>query len=103
VECREVDAELEVLQNSAARILDLVLGAPVGTSSLAASLSSAAKLIEDWVNAAAANGIHWGTRSTLAAIVLHFPEWESELELLGSGRNADLMEDQVDALWTRMR
>jgi hypothetical protein len=53
-----VDAELEVLHNSAARILDLVLGVPVGTSSLAASLSSAAKLIEDWVNAAAANGIH---------------------------------------------
>jgi hypothetical protein len=36
----------------------------------------------------------------LAALVLHFPEWEPELELLGSGRNADLAEDQVDALWT---
>jgi hypothetical protein len=29
----------------------------------------------------------------------HFLELKSELELLGSGRNADLTEDQADALW----
>jgi hypothetical protein len=39
----------------------------------------------------------------LVAIVSHFPELEAELELLGSGRNAYLTEDQVDALWTRTR
>jgi hypothetical protein len=39
----------------------------------------------------------------LAAIVFHFPELEAELELLGSEHNADLAEDQVDALWTWMR
>jgi hypothetical protein len=36
----------------------------------------------------------------LATTVLHFPELEAEPELLGSGHNVDLMEDQVDALWT---
>jgi hypothetical protein len=29
----------------------------------------------------------------------HFPELKNELELLGSGRYADLTEDQADALW----
>jgi hypothetical protein len=32
-----------------------------------------------------------------------FSELETDLELLGSRRNADLMEDQVDALWTQVR
>jgi hypothetical protein len=34
---------------------------------------------------------------------LHFPELDTELELLVSGRNVDLMEDQVDAFWTWVR
>jgi hypothetical protein len=32
----------------------------------------------------------------------HFPELEHELELLRSRRNADLMEDQADALWAQV-
>jgi hypothetical protein len=30
--------------------------------------------------------------------LLHFLELKSKLELLGSGRNADLIDDQADAL-----
>jgi hypothetical protein len=36
------------------------------------------------------------------AALLHFLELGPELELLKSGYNADLMEDQVDALWTQV-
>jgi hypothetical protein len=32
--------------------------------------------------------------------VSHFSELKFELELLRSGRNADLTEDEADALWT---
>jgi hypothetical protein len=32
--------------------------------------------------------------------MLHFPELRSELELLGSGHNADPTKDEADALWT---
>jgi hypothetical protein len=86
---------------SAAWVRDLVLEGPSRMSSLATSLSSVTKLIENRINTAATNWFCWGTRSTLATALLHFPEIETELELLGSGRNADLMEDQVDALWTQ--
>jgi hypothetical protein len=57
------------------------------------------ELIEDQVYAMAANGVRWGTRSALTAIVSHFPE----LELLRCCCNMDLIEDQVDAGWTRTR
>jgi hypothetical protein len=36
----------------------------------------------------------------LVAALSHFPEVKSELELHGSWHNADIMEDQADALWT---
>jgi hypothetical protein len=72
------------------------------TSSLAALLSSAADLIEGRVDAAVANGVHWRARLALIAALLHFPELELELELLGSGHNADLTESHLDALWIGM-
>jgi hypothetical protein len=53
-----------------------------GSSSLADSLSTVANLLEGWVDAAAANKVHWGTR----------------LALLGSRHNTILMKDRVDAL-----
>jgi hypothetical protein len=56
-------------------------------------------LLEGRINAMAAKGVHWGTQSTLVATLSHFSELKSELELLGSGRNADLTKDQADALW----
>jgi hypothetical protein len=69
-----------------------------GLSSLLASLSSTAELLEGYVDTEAANGVHWGTRSTLVACLSHFPKLVTEVELLGSKRNADLLEDHVDAL-----
>jgi hypothetical protein len=41
-----------------------------------------------------------GVASALSTFLSCFSELETELELLGFGRNANLMEDQVDALWT---
>jgi hypothetical protein len=99
VEHQENDAELEGLQNFVAQVWDLVLGGPIGTSSLATSLSSVVEQIKDWVITVTANGVHVGTRSALTSVVSHFLKREVELELLQSGHNADL----GDALWTWMR
>jgi hypothetical protein len=38
----------------------------------------------------------------LVAAVLHFPELEADMEVLGLGCNAGLIEDEVCALWSRM-
>jgi hypothetical protein len=43
-----------------------------------------------------------GSRSTLVAVVSHFLELKFEVELLVSRRNAELTEDEADALWTRL-
>jgi hypothetical protein len=66
-------------------------------------MSTVVELLEGRINTVAANGVCWGTRSMLVAALSHFPELNFELELLGSGRNADLIEDQADALWTQVR
>jgi hypothetical protein len=76
----------------------LVLGDAIRSSSLVASLAMAAEEVEKWVNAVATNGVRWGTQSTLVAALSHFPELEPELELLGSGRDADLSDSQADTL-----
>jgi hypothetical protein len=39
-----------------------------------------------------------GGRLALTAVLSHFPELEHELELLGSGYNANLMKDEMEAL-----
>jgi hypothetical protein len=67
--------------------------------SLAVALSLSTELIKGHVNAAAINGVHWGARLVLTAVLSHFPE----LELLRSGYNADLMKDEMEAFWTRTR
>jgi hypothetical protein len=86
----------------------LVLGSANGPSSLAASMSTAVELLKGLIGDAATNGVHWGSRSILVAVVSHFPEpmtelevhWGSRmLEVLGSARGADLTEDKADALW----
>jgi hypothetical protein len=84
-------------------VWDLVLDNANGPSSLAASLSTVAGLLEGWVDAAATNEVRWGTRSALVMVLSHFPELEDELELLGSGPDAVLMKDRVDALWILAR
>jgi hypothetical protein len=78
----------------------LVLDNDNGTSSLAASMSTAVELLEGWIDAVAVNGVRWGSHSALVATVSHFPELRSEMELLRSGRNADLTDVEADALWT---
>jgi hypothetical protein len=62
----------------------------------------AAELLDDRIDAVAANGVYWGNRSALVAAMSHFPELKIDLDVLGSGCNADLTEDEVDALWTRV-
>jgi hypothetical protein len=81
----------------------LLLEGPKGSSFLAASLSSAAELTEDNVDTAATNDVCWGIWSALAAAFSHFQELGPELELLGSRCNADLTDDQMDALWAQAR
>jgi hypothetical protein len=81
-----------------ARVQDLVHRGHVGMSSLVASLSSATELIEDHIDMAATNGVRWGTKSALVAVVSHFLELGTELEPLGSGRNTNLIEDHVVTL-----
>jgi hypothetical protein len=63
-------------------------------------MSTMVELLEGQIDATTANGVCWGSHFTLVAAVLHFPELRPELELLGSGRSADLTEDEADALWT---
>jgi hypothetical protein len=55
---QEVDTELEVLLTSAAQVKNLVLDNANGSSSMAASLSMVAELLEDWVDATATNDVH---------------------------------------------
>jgi hypothetical protein len=93
----QVGTELEALRTSAARVQDLVLDNIDGPSSLSASLSIMAELLEVQIDATTANRVRRGTRSLLVASLSHFLELKSELELLGFGRNADLIEDHADA------
>jgi hypothetical protein len=90
---RQLGVELEALQTLVARVWDLVLHNTDGPSSLATSLSMTQELLKGHVSATTTNGICWGIQSALVTALLHF----SELELLGSGCNTDLTEDQVDA------
>jgi hypothetical protein len=48
----------------------------------------------------ATNGVCWVPRSMLVGALSHILELETELELLGSGHNVYLTEDQLDAHWT---
>jgi hypothetical protein len=51
----------------------------------------------------AANRVRWESRSTLVATVSHFLELDADLEVLGSDHFTGLTEDEVDALWSRVR
>jgi hypothetical protein len=90
---QEAEAELEALRSLAAWVQGLVLGDIDGSSSLATSMSAVAKLLKGQIDVAAANGVRWGSHSALVATVLHFPELDTDLEMLGSGHNAGLTED----------
>jgi hypothetical protein len=92
---REVDTELEALQTLAAQVRDLMLDKVDGPSSLAASLSTVAKLLKGGFDTVAASRVHRGTRSALVAPLLHFPEPEKELWLVRSGHNRDPTKDRT--------
>jgi hypothetical protein len=53
-----------------------MLGDTGEPSSLAASLAMVAEEVENWINTMAANGVRWGTRSALVAILSHFLKLE---------------------------
>jgi hypothetical protein len=63
------------------------------------SLATVVEEVEKRINAVATNGVRWGALSALVAVLSHFPELETELELLRSGRGTDLSDDPVDALF----
>jgi hypothetical protein len=57
-------------------------------------------LILGYVDAMAANGVHWGVWFALITALSQIPELDLELELHEFGRNADLTKGQLDDLWT---
>jgi hypothetical protein len=79
-----------------------VLGDVDGSSLLATSMSAVAQRLEGWIDAAATNGVCWGSHSVLVAAVMHFSELDTDLEVLRSGSNMGLTESMVDALWSRV-
>jgi hypothetical protein len=58
-----------------------------------------AELLEGRIDTVVVNGVHWGAQSALVATLSHFLELNFELQLLGFRRNADLADEQADALW----
>jgi hypothetical protein len=92
------NAELEALRASAALVWDCVLGDTSESSSLAASLARVVEEDENRINTAIANGVRWGARFALVAVLSHFPELEPNLELFRSGQDTDLSDERVDAL-----
>jgi hypothetical protein len=73
-----------------------------GPSSLAASMSAVAEQLKSWIDGVAANGVHLGSHSALVAAMSHFLELDVDLEVLRSGHNVGLIEDEVDAFWSRV-
>jgi hypothetical protein len=49
--------------------------------------------VENRINTTTVNGVRWGIRSTLVAVLSHFLKLEPKLELLESTLDADLNGD----------
>jgi hypothetical protein len=62
------------------------------------SMSTVAELLEGQIDTVAANVARWGSHSALVATVSHFPELDTNLEVLGSGHSVGLTMDEMDAL-----
>jgi hypothetical protein len=67
------------------------------------ALPSTVDQMEGHVDVVATNGVHWGAQLVLITVLSHFLELWLELELLGSRYNADLMKDEMKALWIQTR
>jgi hypothetical protein len=66
------------------------------------SPSLSPEMIETRVDAATINGVQWGGgKLALTAALSHVLELEVELDLLGSGYNADLSSNEMETLWTQ--
>jgi hypothetical protein len=65
-------------------------------------MSAVVERLESQIDVAVANGVRWGSRSALVAAMLHFPELDTDLEVLVFGRCTRLIEDEVDSLWSRV-
>jgi hypothetical protein len=98
-----VEVELEVVQSSVVWVQDMVLGNVDGLSFLVTSMSAVAGQLDCQIDATTANGVRWGSHSALVAVVSHIPELDADLDVLVSKRNAGLIEDEVDALWSWVR
>jgi hypothetical protein len=94
----EVEAELEDMRSSAALVRDLVLGDVGGSSLMVTSMSAVTEQLEGWIDTATTNRVCWGSHSALVVMVLHFPELDADLEVLGSGHNAGLAKDEINHL-----
>jgi hypothetical protein len=82
-----VDIEPEALRTLASHVWDLVMENVNGPSSPVASL------LERQIGTTTTNGVRWGARSALFDALSPFLELRTELELHGSGQNADLAKD----------
>jgi hypothetical protein len=65
---------------------------------MVASMSAVTEQLVGQIEAAATNGVCWGSRSALVATGSHFPELVADLEVLKSGCNVGLIEDEVNTL-----
>jgi hypothetical protein len=68
----EAEAKLDALQSSMVWFRGLVLGDADRSSTQVMSMSMVAKLLEGQIDTAAANGVRWGSRSTLVFVVSHY-------------------------------
>jgi hypothetical protein len=99
----EAEVELEDMRSSAALVRDLVLGDVGGSSLMAMSMSVVTEQLEGSIDVTATNRVRWGSHSALVAMVLHFPELDADLEVLGSRHNAGLTKDEINPLRSRVR
>jgi hypothetical protein len=69
---------------------------------MAASMSTVMEQLEGRIDATVDIGVHCGSRPMLVAAVSHFTKLDADLEVLGSGPNMRLTEDEVNALWSQL-
>jgi hypothetical protein len=59
-------------------------------------------VLRNQIYIAATNRVHWGSHSVLVVTVSHFLELDADLEVLGFGGSVGLIDDEVDAIWSRV-
>jgi hypothetical protein len=64
-------------------------------------MSTVMEQLEGRIDTTVDIGVHCGSRPMLVAAVSHFAKLDADLEVLGSGPNMRLTEDEVNALWSQ--